>query len=67
MTSREHIETKRCSSCGALNEITYHYGSFGPVNQERETGECAACRTTIARAQCLSILTKVVEGGAAAP
>lgn len=61
----ERKEEVRCSSCGTLNVVTYEYSDFGPANQERETGECAACGARIANAKCLSISTRLAEQTAA--
>jgi hypothetical protein len=55
----ENKEEVRCASCGALNIVTYRYAGFGPANQERETGGCAACGKQIASAKCLSIGTEL--------
>lgn len=59
MAYTESKEEVRCPSCGAFNIVIYRYAGFGPANQERETGECAACGTRIADAKCLVILTEL--------
>lgn len=61
MARRDYDEEVRCPSCSALNVVTYKYSDFSPANQERETGECAACGVQIASAKCLSIWTRLAE------
>lgn len=47
-----------CSECGAVNKVTFTYSTFGPENQERETGECVSCGKRIVSKKCFSIMVK---------
>jgi len=60
---RDYEEEIRCTSCGALNVVSYKYSDFSPANQERETGECAACGARIAGAKCLASMLFTLRSG----
>jgi hypothetical protein len=60
-SDRYEVEIINCSHCGAKNKVICQFLSFGPANQERETGWCASCKNQIVRKKCFSISVEPVN------
>jgi formate dehydrogenase maturation protein FdhE len=51
----------KCVNCGATNEVTTEYSSFGPANQEKIEANCANCGTLLRKFKCFGLSVKEVE------
>jgi len=47
--------------CGAENEVTIEYSSFGPANQDKLWANCAACGEPMQRFKCFDLTVELVK------